>query len=142
MPQPAPAPKKRPGWVLPVIGGLVVLLLAAGGAIAYLLVGKSPAAPTGPTALRKAYDFCHAGEIADGDMTIIMDTGGEKSSVGDSFTGIVCTLDFLRAPSAIRSEIEHTRALDGRQTATWDHFEASWTYHPDSGLDLIVRQVG
>ena len=34
-----------------------------------------------------------------------------------------------------------TRALDGRQSATWAQFEASWTYHPDDGLDVLVRQL-
>ena len=34
-----------------------------------------------------------------------------------------------------------TRALDGRQQASWDGFEASWTYHPDNGLTLILRET-
>jgi hypothetical protein len=35
--------------------------------------------------------------------------------------------------------MEKTRALDGRQTASWSFIEASWTYHPDNGLDVIIR---
>ena len=30
------------------------------------------------------------------------------------------------------------RALDGRQTDA--NFEASWTYHPDDGLDVLIRE--
>ena len=33
------------------------------------------------------------------------------------------------------------RALDGRQTGTWDDFEASWGYHPDDGINLVIEEV-
>jgi hypothetical protein len=41
-------------------------------------------------------------------------------------------------PDSIDSRIGSKRALDGRQTATWDGFSASWGYHPDSGLDIVI----
>jgi hypothetical protein len=31
-----------------------------------------------------------------------------------------------------------TRALDGRQTASWDGIDAAWSYHPDSGMNMTV----
>jgi hypothetical protein len=36
--------------------------------------------------------------------------------------------------------MEQTRALDGRQSETWEDFSASWTYHPDNGLDVLIRE--
>ena len=33
-----------------------------------------------------------------------------------------------------------TRALDGRQTAESDHYTASWTYHPDDGLEVMYER--
>jgi hypothetical protein len=35
--------------------------------------------------------------------------------------------------------MEQTRALDGRQQDTWGGYTASWSYHPDSGMELIVQ---
>ncbi|WP_269142641.1 hypothetical protein [Georgenia yuyongxinii] len=32
-----------------------------------------------------------------------------------------------------------TRALDGRQTAEWDGVVATWSFHPDDGLDVILE---
>jgi hypothetical protein len=36
--------------------------------------------------------------------------------------------------------MDQTRALDGRQTDAWAAFEASRTYHPDDGLDVLIRE--
>jgi hypothetical protein len=47
--------------------------------------------------------------------------------------------DALKVPQAVRSHMEQTRALDGRQTDTWPGFTASWTYHPEQGLDVVVQ---
>jgi hypothetical protein len=30
----------------------------------------------------------------------------------------------------------------GRQEASWDGIEASWSYHPDNGLDLVLVDQG
>jgi hypothetical protein len=46
----------------------------------------------------------------------------------------------LETPAYVTEQIGQTRALDGRQTATWGDFEASWTYHPDNGLNLVIHQ--
>lgn len=47
MPAPAPAPARRPAWIVPVIAGLVVLLLATGGLAAWALL--RPTAASTPT---------------------------------------------------------------------------------------------
>ena len=41
-------------------------------------------------------------------------------------------------PDAVVSQMDSTTSLQGRQTASWDGTDASWTYHPDNGLDLIL----
>jgi hypothetical protein len=43
---PAPVPPRRPGWIVPVIAGLAVLLLAAAGLAGWALLSR----PTTPTA--------------------------------------------------------------------------------------------
>lgn len=48
--------------------------------------------------------------------------------------------DDLGFSSAIMDRIGNTRALDGTLTAEGDKATASWTYHPDAGLNLVVER--
>lgn len=43
----------------------------------------------------------------------------------------------LGFPSSTFQEMGQTRAIDGRQTATAGKYTASWTYHPDKGLEVL-----
>ena len=40
------------------------------------------------------------------------------------------------------AHIESTRALDGYQQETFGEFSASWTYHPDDGLNMTITRNG
>jgi hypothetical protein len=42
---------------------------------------------------------------------------------------------------SISSKIGNTRALDGTLTADGDHTSASWTYHPDDGLNIVIERT-
>jgi hypothetical protein len=42
-------------------------------------------------------------------------------------------------PGSIVARLDSTRAMDGVQQATWDSYTATWSYHPDSGIDLIIE---
>lgn len=66
-------------------------------------------------------------------------TRGEYSD-GVTFEKIGCALDYLDAPSSVRSKMNSTRALDGMQTASWSGYLATWTYHPDNGMKLILER--
>jgi hypothetical protein len=37
-------------------------------------------------------------------------------------------------------QMKKTRALDGTQSASWDAIEATWSYHPDNGFDIILEE--
>lgn len=52
---------------------------------------------------------------------------------------MACVLFELKIPDSVVSRIDSTRALDGRQDAKWENYSASWGYHPDSGLDIVVE---
>ena len=41
---------------------------------------------------------------------------------------------------AVSTEFDNTRALDGMQRDGWRKFKASWTYHPDDGLSIVIHQ--
>lgn len=78
--------------------------------------------------------------VTDEGSTLILRTEGEESA-GASFLVLWCVYDHLDMPEAITSRIGSTRALDGTQTGTWDAYSASWTYHPNSGLNLIIEHT-
>jgi hypothetical protein len=79
--------------------------------------------------------------LADHGRTISLDTAGEEDSgVGDDIDDVACVLLALRAPTFVVTEIDNTRALDGMQRDHWRNFKASWTYHPDDGLNIVIHQ--
>lgn len=65
---------------------------------------------------------------------------------GDLYSAVTatlasCTLDELDGPDSVRSKMESTTALMGRQTDEFGDFEVSWSYHPDNGFDATFEQV-
>jgi hypothetical protein len=97
------------------------------------------AAAAGPT-LAAAKTTCGADEVAlaDGDKTLVIDSTGDEDTHGVSSSTVACLLTNLGTPVAVTQQMGSTRSVDGRQSATWPGFSASWTYHPDQGLDIIV----
>lgn len=55
----------------------------------------------------------------------------------DELEELLAELDFR---AAVINRIGNTRALDGTQTADAPHVVATWTYHPDSGLDIVFER--
>ena len=49
-------------------------------------------------------------------------------------------LDELGFSPAVMNRIGNTRALDGTQTAQTAHVTATWTYHPDDGLSIVLER--
>lgn len=109
--------------------------------IAAILLASIPAVAA-EVSVRNAAKKCHVkGNLADRGRTISFDTAGEDDNgVGDDIEDIACVLLALRAPSFIVTEIDNTRALDGMQRDHWQKFKASWTYHPDDGLNIVIHE--
>lgn len=59
---------------------------------------------------------------------------------GLSAEDMACVLSAVSVPDSVVSQMDATRALDGMQKASWDKFSASWTYHPDNGLNVILTE--
>jgi hypothetical protein len=117
----------------------VLLTSACGGA------GKAePKTSPTPKPLEQAKATCAASsdavEVGDGGKTLTIDGKGKKDFSGLETTQVVCILKALKVSDAVISQMDSTRALDGRQSAEWEGYSASWTYHPDAGLDVIVTQ--
>jgi hypothetical protein len=49
-----------------------------------------------------------------------------------------CILDQLDLPDSIKTRMRSTTALQGVVEGQWGDYEASWTYHPDNGLDIFI----
>jgi hypothetical protein len=66
---------------------------------------------------------------------------GAEVSPGATFTQFDCIIEELDVPDAVLDRINNTRALDGYQDATFGEFAASWTYHPDDGLNMTITRA-
>jgi hypothetical protein len=145
------AMRKRLLWPWFVAVGTLLFIAAAFGFAFWVTSGDG--APTGgaadplglrdtETQLRQAFSSCGSGELADEDRTLVVDTEGDDYGSGtDSYPSLTCTLDALHTPRSVIAQMEATRALDGMRSAHWAGFEASWTYHPDNGLDVIITEA-
>ena len=92
---------------------------------------------------QKAYDTCGTSSgvsLSDNGTTISVDTMGEEDWSGATYSDLVCIIDAVGTPSYINENIMSTRALDGRQTQEFDGIEVSYSYHPDSGMDIVFHK--
>lgn len=124
-----------------IILAIVGLAACGGGGKAAPTTTVKPKATTttlASTPIRDAADACEM-EADDDGKSISFDTKGEEDSRGDDVTGVVCVLKALEAPDSLYSKLDHTRALDGTVSDEWGDFKATWSYHPDSGLFLVVE---
>ena len=77
--------------------------------------------------------------VADEGKTLTLTTAGESGASYTDIEDVACVLAKLEVPSYVVSHIDSTRALDGQQTDEWDGISARWTYHPEDGLHLVLR---
>ena len=75
-------------------------------------------------------------ELGDEGRTLTLHGDGKESS-GLSFDKLECYWAELKMPDSVKAEALATRALDGRQSGDWDDIHASWSYHPDSGMQMV-----
>lgn len=79
--------------------------------------------------------------VEDDGKTLIVQTKPEDDDpLGITGLALDCVYEQLDVPTRITERIAATRSLDGRQEAEWEDYSASWSYHPDSGANLIIAQ--
>lgn len=148
-----PAPRKN--RAVPILVVALVVLLAVTGVLAVYLVRanrSAPAAAPAHTAAASAKivpgaafqvidETCRMSmpsyDIEDAGHTLNLLVGGPTGMSTDAMT---CVFNSLDIPDAVRQHIGTTRALDGQQTDSWDDYTARWTYHPDDGLQMTIRE--
>ena len=57
----------------------------------------------------------------------------------DAYDAIKSIISQLGLPQSLVAEMGETRALDGRQSADYEHISVSWSYHPDNGLEVMFK---
>ena len=62
----------------------------------------------------------------------------DKASGSNNINGVVCVFTAVGTPNRIVTNIDSTTAMMGRQKAESDDITYEWSYHPDSGLQLVM----
>jgi hypothetical protein len=119
----------------PVIG-LAFFLAACGGG------SGAPSTPE-PPAVQASVNKCVSKDNLK--YAKIQDSGKSATLQGQPQYGngldnatLKCVLTGLDMPDSTWSKMTATRAMDGMQSGKWSNYEASWTYHPDNGLQVIL----
>lgn len=81
-------------------------------------------------------------KLGDDGHSLSLDNEGQDDLSGLSMTQINCVLEALNMPDSIYDQMGSTRAVDGTQRDSWDVFSVSWNYHPDSGLNVNLKETG
>jgi hypothetical protein len=129
------------------IVAITVSALALGGC------GDGGANPlgSGDTKLQKAFDWCDDDEnlpdsTAGGDHDPMEDISVQDdghSIIVDGVTvnvdGLVCILDRLGTSSALIEDMASTTSMMGRQKDEEHGLKYAWSYHPDNGMDMTIR---
>lgn len=133
------------GLVIGLVGGLFLGVLgnSFGGSTASN--SASPSASSNARTISAAVSLCELNNakgisIMDGGKSLEIKTAG-KLSTGVSTADLACVLGDLNTPQSIIARMDSTRALDGTQNGTWAEFIASWTHHPDRGLNIVIETV-
>jgi hypothetical protein len=110
---------------------------------ALLGVGFAQIKLPGSTPFPAALEACGVADSSyfragDEGMSLSVQSKG-KEDPGADFADVSCVLRELDVPDSVVSRMGSTRALDGRQSGHWKNLEASWTYHPDSGMNLLIE---
>ena len=120
----------------------ITLLAACGSATEADSAAEADVVDDGSTMFTAVRDHCGlpADAVRDGGSTLVLNGEGESED-GLTITEIGCALGAISTPDSIVVQIEQTRALDGRQSATNDGYSYTWVYHPDTGLDVTVTDA-
>ncbi|MGY5319943.1 hypothetical protein ACXA45_12015 [Neomicrococcus lactis] len=89
--------------------------------------------------LENASKSCYAGEIGDEGNSVFLDSKEKDYASGDlAYEDIFCVMRELDIPDSTIHRMDSTRSLDGRVSDSWKGLTAEWTYHPDSGANVLI----
>ncbi len=137
--------RRKKSWIAPAAGGLVagiVLGLVIGVSVAGGGLGGSALTQK---AIDQAVETCameaEGYTVMEDGTAVELDTKGTDlyDDGTRDYAAYACMLDELGVPEITQQKIERTRALDGTQIDSWDDLQASWSYHPDTGINVLIE---
>lgn len=126
-------------------------VLLVGGAVLFFVVLFVGAAVSGVVSRSPKHDLHNLTGIIKGGDTCVIAEDGKSMKVdtnpdnvsGKNYGSVLADIqtinEQLGLPSSLIDKMEGTRALDGRQEETYGKVAVSWTYHPDSGLEVLYE---
>jgi len=150
---------QRPRRGAPRWPALVAVALAAGGATAAIVLllqqprnesGGNGEVPTETSAttedrlLPAAFETCDADDVTkvialvDEGHTVIVDTRSEYGAVQP----VECLFAMLGTSSAVQAQVGSTTSMMGSREAVEGVFTYRWSYHPDTGLNMVITEAG
>ncbi|MGP9649341.1 hypothetical protein ACT3TP_02500 [Glutamicibacter sp. AOP38-B1-38] len=130
-------------WMLPAaIGGVAGCLIGALAVAGMSSPGLFAGGPDFAGAVEECEVSAEGFLVLDDGEALQLDSKGSDiwDSGTEDFAQIACVLAGLEVPGSVISKIDSTRALDGRQDDSWDGVAISWSYHPDSGVDILLEK--
>ena len=137
---PSSAPR-RAGRRMTFVIAVVLTVCAAVAATLAWFVSRGESEATLEVAKRECAANTADVRLGDDGRSMVIARVAAEEDPGASLIALTCILNRVDVPDAVMSHISSTRALDGRQQASWDGFAASWTYHPDDGLNIILQEA-
>lgn len=94
----------------------------------------------------EAVEFCMLDgrlgwSIGDEGASMTLDGASEGTADGLDSERLTCVLAVVETPDAVLQRMSRTSSLDGFQEADWDGMRATWSFHPDDGLDVILERL-
>lgn len=91
--------------------------------------------------LKKTYYKCedNGTTLSNDGLSISVDASGEYDFY--SLYDVKVIISELSLPDSLIDEMYATNSLMGRQKEIYGNFEVSWSYHPNSGLDVIFKII-
>lgn len=147
-----PAKRRSQTYIFGVIGLVLGALLGVIGTITIggmVEAGKATAAAEAeakkPKPLADAVNKCQlsgkaiSAKLGDDGRSLSLDGQGEEDLNGLAWSDIQCVLKAVNVPDYVQEQMKSTRALDGTQRESWDNFSVSWSYHPNTGMNVVLR---
>ena len=112
--------------------------------------GSSEAAvPTADPAISKSFkavdSACNKGTQFNSDPSqeaMLVEDGGRSltvmSGAQSDMSVFECVADKIALPSEVRQSIESKQSQPDERSANWDGMTATWTFNPNTGLDLYI----
>ena len=59
----------------------------------------------------------------------------------EALLDVYTAIEVLSLPDSLIDDMSHTTAMMGKQSQTCGDYEVSWSYHPDNGLDVLIKVI-